>query len=229
MQKGDIILVELTGRNSESRKVFETTSREIAEKEGILSENAIYKPIAIVVGKQVLVKGLEKAIEEMKEGEERKLSLMPEEAFGERKQELVGIVPLKEFQNRKINPFPGLIVDLNGNAGRVQSISGGRVRVDFNNDLAGKQVEFEVKVLKKLETTEEKAKALVEKILGRLEAKIKVQGEEAEIELPEEVQKSEHLKVLEKIIEKEILENVKELKKVKFKEEAEKIEEKPKV
>ena len=224
MQKGDIILVELTGRDAESRKVFETTSREIAEKEGIFSENAIYKPIAIIVGKQALAKGLEKAIEEMREGEERKLSLMPEEAFGERKQELIGIVPLKEFQNRKIKPFPGLIVDLNGNAGRVQSISGGRVRVDFNNDLAGKQVEFEVKVLKKLETAEEKAKALVEKLLGRLEAKIKIQEEEAEIELPEEAQKSGHLKVLEKIIEKEILENVKELKKVKFKERAEKAE-----
>jgi len=85
VQKGDIILVELTGRDAESRKVFETTSEETAKKEGIASSNAIFKPTPVIVGKERLIKGLEEALLEMNVGEERKITLEPEKAFGERK------------------------------------------------------------------------------------------------------------------------------------------------
>ena len=39
MQKGDVVLVELTGREAESRKVFETTSEEVAKKEGAFAQD----------------------------------------------------------------------------------------------------------------------------------------------------------------------------------------------
>jgi len=218
MQKGDIVLVELTGRELESGKVFETTSEQVARKEGILSQQTAYKPTPISIGKERLIKGLEEALLEMNVGEERKITLDPEKAFGQRRPELVGIVPLKEFTSRKVTPFPGLVVDVNGNAGRVQSISGGRVRVDFNNDLAGKTVEYEIKIIKKLEGTEEKAKALLEKLLGLKEIQASVNGEELIVELPEQAQKMQHLELLKKVLEKEITESIPEIKKLTFKE-----------
>ena len=223
MQKGDIVLVELTGRGLENGKVFETTSEEIAKKEGISSQQAVYKPTPIVVGKERLIKGLEEALLEMNVGEERKITLGPEKAFGNRRPELVGIVPLKEFTSRKVIPFPGLIVDVNGNAGRVQSVSGGRVRVDFNNDLAGKTVEYEIKIIKKLEGSEEKAKALLEKLLRLKEVKAFLNGEELSVELPEQAQGMQHLEILKKALEQEIKESIPEIKKLTFKEIGQKV------
>lgn len=218
MQKGDVVLVELTGREAESRKVFETTSEEVAKKEGAFSKQSVYKPAVLVIGRERLIKGLEEALLEMKEGEERKLLLLPEKAFGQRKPELVGIVPLKEFSQRKVNPFPGLIVDVNGNAGRVQSVSGGRVRVDFNNDLAGKAVEYEVKIVKRLETVQEKTKALLEKLLNVQEPEFKLEGEVLKAGLPKEIAGSKHSAVIRQVLEKEITESIQEIKKVEFQE-----------
>jgi len=221
MQKGDIILLEMTGKDSESGKVFETTSEETAKKEGAFSQNSRYRPTALVVGKGRMIQGVEEALLEMKVGEERKLTLGPEKAFGERRPDLVGIVPLKEFIARKVQPFPGLVVDVNGNAGRIQSVSGGRVRVDFNNDLAGKTVEYELKIVKKLEDPEEKAKALVSKVLG-LEKEIPMQfnkeASELVIELPAEVEHLKEIAMLKQFLQKELSEDIPELKKVSFKE-----------
>lgn len=218
MQKGDIILIELTGRELESNKVFETTSEETAKKEGFFSKQASYKPTPVVVGKSRLIQGLEEALSQMKEGEQRKLVLEPEKAFGERRPDLIGIVQLKEFTNRKIAPFPGLVIDINGSAGRVQSISGGRVRVDFNSDLAGKTVEYEIKIVKKLENSLEKAKAILEKLLN-LKEEIQATENNGEliVELPEEVRKMKHLDILKNVLEQEIKESIPEIKKIEFK------------
>ena len=39
-------------------------------------------------------------------------------------------------------PFPGLQVDVNGKIGVVKTVSGGRVMLDFNHPLAGREVEY---------------------------------------------------------------------------------------
>lgn len=221
MQKNDVILLEITGRELETGKVFETTSSETAKKEGIFSQNSKYKPTALVVGKGRMIQGVEEALLEMNVGEERKITLEPEKAFGQRRSDLVGIVPLKEFAARKLQPFPGLVVDINGNAGRVQSVSGGRVRVDFNNDLAGKSVEYVLKVVKKLEAPEEKARALVSKVLGlESEPSIEFVKESSEllIELPEEIEHMKEASLLKQFLQKELSGDIQEVKKVSFKE-----------
>jgi len=221
MQKGDIILLEMTGKDSESGKVFETTSEETAKSSGVFTQGSSYRPTALVVGKGRMIQGVEEALLEMKVGEERKITLGPEKAFGERRPDLVGIVPLKEFIARKVQPFPGLVVDVNGNAGRIQSVSGGRVRVDFNNDLAGKTVEYDLKIVKKLEEPEEKAKALVSKVLG-LEKEISMEfnkeSQELVIGLPEEVEHLKEIDLLKQFLQKELSGDIPELKKVSFKE-----------
>ncbi|MDO8646915.1 MAG: FKBP-type peptidyl-prolyl cis-trans isomerase [Candidatus Diapherotrites archaeon] len=221
MQKGEIVLLELTGRELESGKVFETSNAEVAKKEGVFSETARYAPNPVVVGKGRMIQGVEEELLKMNVGEEKKIILEPSMAFGDRKPELVGIVPLKEFTARKLQPFPGLIVDVNGNAGRVQSVSGGRVRVDFNSDLAGKTVEYELKIVKKLETPVEKAKAIMGKLLGlkleELEAEFKAEGGELEIELPESIEKMKEIILMKQFLKKELAEDIPEAKKISFK------------
>jgi len=221
MQKGEIILLELTGRELESGKAFETSNAQTARNEGIFSETARYAPNPVIVGKGRMIQGVEEELLKMKVGEEKKIILEPSMAFGDRKPELVGIVPLKEFTSRKLQPFPGLVVDVNGNAGRVQSISGGRVRVDFNSDLAGKTVEYELKIVKRLETPVEKAKAIMGKLLGlkpeELKAEFKAESEELEIELPESIEKMKEILLMKQFLKKELAEDIPEAKKISFK------------
>ena len=50
--------------------------------------------------------------------------------------------------------------NFDGKIAKVLSVSGGRVRIDFNNPLAGKDVEYDIKVLRKVEDTNKKINAL---------------------------------------------------------------------
>ena len=49
-----------------------------------------------------------------------------------------------------------------GKFGKIQSVSGWRVMVDFNYELAGKALEYEVNVEEKINKTEEKMRLLLE-------------------------------------------------------------------
>ena len=190
MKRNSIVLVEFTGREAETGRVFDTTSEATAKEAGVYRENAVFAPVPTIVGKGDLLPGLEDAVLEMNEGEERKLALGPAKAFGERKKELVVIVPLQEFRKRGIQPLPGLVVDLNGTYGRVQTVSGGRVRVDMNNDLAGKEVEYDLKVVREVRDSKEKAQLLTEKFFPLKEkAETRLEGEVLAVKLPKELAK----------------------------------------
>ncbi|WP_367884127.1 hypothetical protein [Thermococcus sp. JCM 11816] len=54
--------------------------------------------------------------------------------------------------------------------GRVLTVSGGRVRVDFNHPYAGKHLVYEVEIVEKIDDPIEKVKALIELRLPRLDA-----------------------------------------------------------
>lgn len=232
MKKGSVVRVELTGRELASLKVFETTSMETAKNSGIFRENQKYGPITVVLGTGELLKALEEALMEMSAGQSKKIVLSPEKAFGERKPELTGIVPLQEFKNRNIQPFPGMVVELNERAGRVQSVSGGRVRVDFNQELAGKTVEFDLKIVQELAKKEEKIQALVEKFFpfAGKQASWEQKKEVLEIMLP--FLPAKEIGLLKQLCAQAALAAVDELKEIRFaesfKREQEKKEEKPK-
>src|SRR3989344_470773 len=163
MKEKSVVLVEFTGTVAESGRVFDTTSREAAKAAGFYREDGVYGPMPVIVGHSDLLPGLEAALKLMSEGESKKLRLTAKEAFGERRKELAFIVPLQEFRKRGIAPVPGLVVDLNGGYGKVQTVSGGRVRVDMNSDLAGKEVDYEFRVVREVTDAKEKAQLLAEK------------------------------------------------------------------
>jgi FKBP-type peptidyl-prolyl cis-trans isomerase 2 len=56
---------------------------------------------------------------------------------------------------------PGEYFDIDGMQAKIQSVSGGRVRVDFNNPLAGKALTYDLKVIRKIEEDKEKIEKLL--------------------------------------------------------------------
>ncbi|QQR92893.1 MAG: peptidylprolyl isomerase [Candidatus Iainarchaeum archaeon] len=184
MQKGEIISIEFTGKDVTTGNVFDTTNEELAKKSKIYAQNQKYGPVIVSVGNGEVLPGLDHALQQMKAGETKTVKLTPKDAFGERNPDLVKVLPLNEFKKHNVSAVPGTVVNVNDMHGRVQSVSGGRVRVDFNPDLAGRELEYELKVIKQFSTNEEKAHAIAQKIFPGLQhVNVKINGEKAELHI----------------------------------------------
>ncbi|MCD6381365.1 MAG: peptidylprolyl isomerase [Candidatus Aenigmarchaeota archaeon] len=180
MKKGDFVRINFIGRIKDTGEIFDLTYEDIAKKEGIYNEKVVYRPVPIVIGEGFVIKGLDDALLEMNVGEKKKIVVKPDKGFGQRKPDLVKVFPMTFFEEQKINPKPGMVVDFSGMKGKVQSIDGGRVRVDFNNPLAGRELEYEMEIVEKIEKPEEKVKAIFE-YFG-IDAKVKIDKDTAEVE-----------------------------------------------
>ena len=163
-----MIKVHFTGKEALEGKVFDTTKETEARTAGIHDAKRKYAPLTIITGEKELLEKVEDALEQMKEGEEKIVKLVASEAFGERKNDLIRIVPLKNFLDQKINPIPGLVVRVANAIGKVQSVTSGRVRIDFNHPLAGRDVEYHVELVKELKDNKEVAEAIFEKYYARI-------------------------------------------------------------
>jgi len=162
VKNGEFIKLEYTGKVQETGDVFDTTDEKVAEEAGISTENKTYGAIPIVVGAGHLLKGLDEAIIDMEEGVEKTVELSPEEGFGLRDPKLVQLIPMGEFRKQGLKPQVGMVITSEGVSGKIRSVSGGRVRVDFNHELAGKNLEYTIKVAEIIDDDIEKIQSLIE-------------------------------------------------------------------
>jgi FKBP-type peptidyl-prolyl cis-trans isomerase 2 len=189
----DFVTIEYTASIKDGR-VFDTTDADTAKKEKIFDDKRVYRPLPVVVGEGSVVKGLDEALKDMKVGEEKTLELAPEKAYGQRNQNLIRLVPMKVFKQQGLNPIPGMPVELDGRMARIQTVAGGRVRVDFNHELAGKTVVYKVKVVSKAGSENDKVKFLVERSFNDSEDfKINLSGKKLTIELPEKASRDRNI------------------------------------
>jgi FKBP-type peptidyl-prolyl cis-trans isomerase SlyD len=162
VKEGDFIRLEYTGKVQETGNVFDTTDENVAEEAGIKLDNKSYGAIPIVVGGGHVLKGLDEAIIGMEEGEEKIVEITPEEGFGLRDPKLLQLIPMGEFKKQGMKPEVGMAITSDGTTGIIRSVSGGRVRVDFNHELAGKNLEYNIKVIKEIEDDVDKVKSMIE-------------------------------------------------------------------
>ncbi|CAD5244142.1 FKBP-type peptidyl-prolyl cis-trans isomerase [Thermococcus camini] len=167
VQKGDVIRLHYTGKVKETGEVFDTTYEEVAKEAGIYNENGIYGPVPIAVGAGHVLGGLDEQLEGLEVGKKYEIIVPPEKGFGKRDPKLIKTFTLGQFRRQGIYPFPGMPVEIETESGRklkgrVLTVSGGRVRVDFNHPYAGKHLIYEAEVVEKIEDPIEKVKALIE-------------------------------------------------------------------
>ncbi len=183
----EIIKVNYTGRIKDG-EVFDTTFEDVAKEHKIYAPNYVYAAAPIILGEGGIIKGLEEALKDMKEGENKTVVVPPEKAFGNRDNKLLRLLPIKVFKDNKVNPFPGMAVNLEGGLiGKVRSVSGGRVQVDFNHELAGKTLEYKIKVEKRAKDDNEKMEWISELIFPRFKIKMEKKDKEITATLPKEV------------------------------------------
>jgi FKBP-type peptidyl-prolyl cis-trans isomerase 2 len=89
--KYDIVTVDYTG-SFLNGTVFDTSIREVAEKNGVYNPIKSYEPLTFTLGYGGLIKGFEEAIAGMNIGEVKEVTLPPEKAYGYRSEELIQAV-----------------------------------------------------------------------------------------------------------------------------------------
>ncbi|MBL7160253.1 MAG: peptidylprolyl isomerase [Candidatus Aenigmarchaeota archaeon] len=160
MNHGDFIKIDFLGKIVSTGQIFDFTQEEVAKKEGLHNTEHKYVPALVIIGDNMVIPGVEKHLKEMKIGEEKEFTVPPEEAFGPRNPKLVKLFPMSAFIKQNINPVPGAFVEIEKMRGKVQSAAAGRVRVDFNHPLAGKELEYWIKITAQITTAESKVSEL---------------------------------------------------------------------
>jgi FKBP-type peptidyl-prolyl cis-trans isomerase 2 len=169
--KGDIVRIDFTGWSVESDgdRMFDTTVKSDAEAGDIFNEKVQYKPMAMVAGEGRVFKGLDAAIVGSTVGGEKEISFPASEGAGERDPKNYTVRPLREFLRQEIEPEIGKRVVVGDKSGYIVAVSSGRVRVDFNDRLAGRKLKYKFTIREKLDKTEDKVLAIVEMGYGSAE------------------------------------------------------------
>lgn len=203
ISKNDFIELEFTASIKETGEVFDTTEKDVAKKHHLLNESneTSFKSLKISVGNGMVVKGLDKALEGKEVGRNYEITISPKEAFGERNPNLTKVMSLNSFRQKGVDPQAGMVLSLDNILVRISAVSGGRVIVDFNNPLSGKEVLYKFKILKKITDNSEKVSALVYFFLQH-EVKMEMQENKAEIFISHEIIES---------LKKELKKKIKEL------------------
>ena len=221
--KGDLLLTNYTAKVKDTGEVIETTSEGEAKKFGIVDSERRYGPRLVAVGEGWVLAGLDEEIKKMETGEKRAIELPPAKAFGERDPTKLRMVPLRKFGERASELAVGDSVEVENRVGTVRFIGSGRAQVDFNHRLAGKTLIYELEVVKKLETDDEKIRALIERRFVTEGEKVKKFSMEGgggalSIEIPEELFLLEGLQIIKRGISSDIFRFLKVIDNVTFRE-----------
>jgi FKBP-type peptidyl-prolyl cis-trans isomerase 2 len=161
IKKNDFVEIRFTGYSQ--GKIFDSNVEADLKQ---INPNAKPQKTALVVGHGMLVGGFDKALEGKEVGKEYTIELKAKDAFGERKKDLLKTIPLKVFTEKKIQPYPGLVLTIDDMLAKIITVSGARVVTDFNNPLSGKDVSYKFTVIKKIDDEKEKVQTLFEVTLG---------------------------------------------------------------
>jgi FKBP-type peptidyl-prolyl cis-trans isomerase SlpA len=118
----------------------------------IVDSNFEREPAVFTVGDGNLLPGFEKALFGMYEGDHKTLVIKPEEGFGQRNPNNIQEIPRSQF-NAELELAEGLMLSFADAQktelpGVVQKFDDEVVIIDFNHPLAGRDILFEVAILK---------------------------------------------------------------------------------
>lgn len=139
-------------------KIVQTGSKVKIEYEGRLDDGIIFDssigkdPLEVTVGEGMLIPGFEDALLGMQQGEKKEIRIVPQDAYGPVHPQLIQKVPRTALPKGS-EPKPGMMITLkNQNTGqtvpaRISEVSADSITIDLNHPLAGKALNFKIKIL----------------------------------------------------------------------------------
>jgi len=151
IELGDRVRLDYVGR-FEDGTVFATSKPDVAKEHGLTAqddETTDRTPLSFTVGAGEVIDGLDEAVVGMTPGEEATVRVPPADAYGEYNPERVREYDTETFEAMVGTPPEiGLHVEAQNDLhGDVTAITEETVEVDFNHELAGKTLLFDIRVL----------------------------------------------------------------------------------
>ena len=203
LQDGDFVRLDYTARTVEGEQLVDTTDPEIAEEEGV-DDQGDFEPRTIVLGEGHLFPAVEDDVRGGEVGDGGSVVVGAAEAFGEYDEEEVETVSADKIDED--DRYPGARVRVDGQQGVLETIIGGRARVDFNHPLAGEDIEYDYEVLEVVDDDLEQAEGLLDMFL-ELDLEMWIDTDEIEetrVEEPDDDEEAEPETVTE-TVEKQTL------------------------
>lgn len=155
--KKDFVELIFTGRVNGD--VFDSNDPEEIKK---LDSKTPPRKTLVAIGEKMVISGLDHALEGKEIGKNYSVHVPYKEGFGERKANLVKTISLHVFAHQNINPQAGMTLFLDNMVANIRAVSGARVITDFNNPLAGKDLDYVFTITRKVEDMKEKVELLAE-------------------------------------------------------------------
>ncbi|MFB6114131.1 MAG: peptidylprolyl isomerase [Halodesulfurarchaeum sp.] len=186
VERGDFVRLEYTARTVEAGDLVDTTDRDVAEEENVETEGRDFSPRIVVLGEGHLFEPVEADIVGKSVGDGGSVVVPAVEAFGEYDEEEVRTVSAEKIPED--DRRPGAHVDIDGEHGHVETIIGGRARVDFNHPLAGEDIEYDYEIVETVTDRVEQANGLLQMYFDvDLDMHIETDEVEEEVEVEPEV------------------------------------------
>jgi len=218
--KGSLILLDYTARIKDNGEIFETTIEEDAKKSNLYDPTRKYEPRLISVGEGWVLKGLDEALTSTDVGQKLSIEISPDKGFGERDTNKVRMIPQRKLGEKANEVKVGDVVELDDRTGIIRYIGSGRVQIDYNHRLASRILVYDVNVVKKIESNEDKIKYLLKRRLpiDDEKAKFEYNNDTVIIELSEDISLLDGLQIIKKAVSTDIFKFVDGLNKITFQE-----------
>lgn len=221
LEKGTLVYVNYTAKVKDTGEAIESTVEEEAKKLNIYDPERTYSPRLVSVGEDWVLKGLDEEIGKMATGERKTVELVPEKAWGDRDPTLLRMIPIRKFGEKADELRVGDSVEVDNRIGVVRFVGSGRAQVDFNHRLAGKTLIYDVEVVSKVDTDDQKVRSLIKRRFpGELGDKVEfnLAEDEVTIEIPDAAFMTEGLQVIKRGIANDVVHFIPAAKRVTFKE-----------
>ncbi|MDH3366056.1 MAG: peptidylprolyl isomerase [Thermoplasmata archaeon] len=186
VEAGNLVLVEFSGWVEETGELFDTTDESLAKEKEIFDEKMIYGPQPLIIGKGRLFPGLDEHMLKAEIGKEYEVVVPPEKGAGPRDPKLVELHPMREFLKQEIEPQVGMEVTVRNRRATIVAMTAGRVRIDFNNKLAGRTLKYKYKLVNKPSKPKEIAELLLKMSYGTAEGfDVHHHGQDYKVTLPD--------------------------------------------
>jgi len=219
VNKGDFIMVEMTGRADETGEIIDTSDEELAREEGVYDEGRTYGPKLVIVGDGYVLRGLDQRLPGVPFDEETDIEIPAAEAFGERNSDNVQTIPYRMLRSKGFNPVIGAELEIDGRQAIVRSVGAGRVQVDYNHPLAGRKIVYKLKVTENVTDEKKKMEALIgRRFLGidTGEFKLRKTKKKLRIGVSDQVFFGENIQIAKRGVALDILRYFEELDEVEF-------------
>jgi peptidylprolyl isomerase len=221
LEKGSLILLDYTAKIKDTDNIIETTIEEDAKKSGTHDPSRKYEPKLISVGDGWVLKGLDEALSRANEGDKIEVEISPDKGFGERDPGKIRMIPQRKLGEKADEVTVGDEIEIDKRKGIVRYVGSGRVQLDFNHRYAGRVLLYNINVVKKIQTNDDKVKSLTRRWIPLKEDTIKFEMKDSRLEvvLPEETFLLEGIQIIKGAVSNEIFKYVPSITSIRFIEE----------